>query len=486
MRILYNGLNNNENKNSNITTIINPTLEGTSLSQMDGKYKTRLNARMYNMNYNYIFDKKGVDLNIDIDYGYISNKKNQTQDNIFLSSIGNESELCSSKRSLLPQITNVWSANIGYHNSVTETGYWDAGAKISGSKTDYNTVCEELTEGKWENDLYKSNYYKYSENIYAAYVNGGQRFEKIGYQIGMRLEYTVSKGELITTHERNDKNYLRLFPALFLQYMINENHNLVTSYTRRIKRPDYQMLNPFQIALDNYSYISGNPYLKPAYNDNIELKYSYEHKFSITLSRVCNQKMALLEPVIDDKNNCYGYLYNNFGTRNAYICMLNHNSTLFKIWRLDLMGQIAYIKNKSNVSIENFNNDGFSGAVWIGNNFQINKTLSAEISLLMLPYMRIGYIKNDKLNNNLSFGLRKNIMSEKATVILSVNDILGGQSTHDIITMNNININTKENNNLRSFTLSFNYKFGSNKIKGTRNRDIGIEDEIERTSNIKK
>lgn len=483
---LFNGFNNNDNINPNSSTMIDPMLNGTSLSLMDGKYKTNLDGQMYNVNYKHMFDKQGASLNVDVDYGHISNKQNQIQNYSFFTLSGNESEASSSQSSVLPQLTNLWSINIDYSYSASETLYWDTGVKVSGSKTDNNTVYEELIGINWVNDVNKSNYFKYAENIYAAYINGGQRFNKWAYQFGLRTEYTRSEGDLVTTLQKNDNNYLGLFPSVFLQYMINPNHTLVTSYTRRIRRPDYQMLNPFQIALDKYSYIGGNPYLEPTYNNNIELKYSFKQLLSATLSWVYNEKMSILEPIVDETDNRYGYIYNNFGNRTAYICMINYNDIFFKIWRLSLMGQLAYIVNKSKASVTNFNNDGFSGAIWINNSFQINKTLSAELGLLMLPAMRIGYTKSEKLNNNLSLGIRKNIMSDKATISLSVNDLLGGQSTHNTTQLNNIQIDTREDNNQRSFTISFNYRFGSNKVKDSRNRSIGLEDDIERSQSTRK
>lgn len=483
---LFNGFNNNDNIKPNSRTTIDPSLNNTSLSLMDGKYKTNLDGQMYNMNYKHMFDKQGVELNVDIDYGHIKNKQNQVQNYTFFSPTGSESETPSLQRSVLPQITDLWSANIDYQHPISESLYLESGIKVVASKTGNNIIYEELAENSWVNDINRSNYFKYTENIYAVYANGGQRFKKWGYQIGLRTEYTYSEGNQITTNQKNENNYLGFFPSIFLQYMINDNHNVGISYTRRIRRPNYQILNPFEIALDNYSYIAGNPYVKPSYNNSIELKYTFNQKLSTTLSWVRNKKMALLEPKFDETTNRYGYVYNNFGSRTAYISMINYNDNLFKFWRLSLMGQLAYIENKSKDSSSNFNNDGLSGAIWMNNSFQINSSLSAEVSLLMLPAMRIGYTKSDKLNNNLSLGIRKSIISDKVTISLSANDLLGGQRTQNITDMNNIYIYTKEDNNQQSIIINFSYKFGSNKVKSSRNRSIGIEEGIERSQNIKK
>lgn len=484
--ILFNGFNNIDAANSNSKTNISPSLNNTSLSLMNGNYKNGFNGAMYNANYKHLFSKEGVDLNVDVDYGKISNTQHQEQNYTFFTQAESESAPDSSQRSRLPQLTEVWSVKIDYQHPVSETFYWDAGMKAGGTQTDNNIVYEQLVNGNWQNDESKSNHFKYEENIYALYANVGKRFKKWGFQTGLRGEYTYSVGNQMVTQEKNKKDYLDIFPTMFVQYVPQENHEFVLSYSRRIRRPDYQTLNPFEMALDNYSYIAGNPNLSPSYNNNIEFKYTFYHKLTATLNWTCNNKMILPVPVSDTINNRYGYIYNNFGNRTAYICMLNYNDDFFKFWRVGFMGQLAYVENKSDKVIANFNNDGISAAIWLNNTFQVNKTISAEIGLLLLPSIRMGYTRSDMLTNNLSCGIRKNIFNNKGTISLTANDILKGQTTKNITQLNNTYIYTHEDNNQRNISISFSYRFGSSKAEKARTRDTGIEEEVGRTQNIKK
>ena len=58
-----------------------------------------------------------------------------------------------------------------------------------------------------------------------------------------------------------------------MTYEINESNGLVLSYSRRIDRPMYATLNPFEVRIDDISYRKGNPFLNPQFSNNYELKY---------------------------------------------------------------------------------------------------------------------------------------------------------------------------------------------------------------------
>src|SRR5699024_12244723 len=60
---------------------------------------------------------------------------------------------------------------------------------------------------------------------------------------------------------------------------LNSDNSLSLNYGRRISRPNYQFLNPFVRVFSPYSYAEGNPFLQPAFIDNVELGYTYKNKW---------------------------------------------------------------------------------------------------------------------------------------------------------------------------------------------------------------
>ena len=56
------------------------------------------------------------------------------------------------------------------------------------------------------------------------------------------------------------------------------------SYSRRIDRPSYQNLNPFEFNLDKYTFQRGNPNLKPQYTNSFGITNIYKYKLTTTLN----------------------------------------------------------------------------------------------------------------------------------------------------------------------------------------------------------
>ena len=54
----------------------------------------------------------------------------------------------------------------------------------------------------------------------------------------------------------------------------NKKHNLSFTYSRRLERPNYKDLNPFENYLDQYTFEKGNPFLNPQYSDAFGLSYA--------------------------------------------------------------------------------------------------------------------------------------------------------------------------------------------------------------------
>jgi iron complex outermembrane receptor protein len=56
------------------------------------------------------------------------------------------------------------------------------------------------------------------------------------------------------------------------------------TFSRRIDRPAYQDLNPFEFKLDEYSFMKGNINLRPQYTNSIGLTHTYKYKLNTTLN----------------------------------------------------------------------------------------------------------------------------------------------------------------------------------------------------------
>ncbi|MCD7901432.1 MAG: TonB-dependent receptor family protein [Bacteroides sp.] len=477
---MLNGYDSDNRANLLSQTVIVPPLDDTSLSNMNGKYKSKSAGQMYNINYQHKFAKEGQELSTDLDFARFSNTQRQNQLYSFYREDNVEAKPGSSERSYLPQKNKIWSVRIDYKQPWFKNASFETGIKYGQTKTDNDINYEEMINNTWQNDETRSNYFKYDERILAAHYSFRHKIGKWMYQVGLRTEYTYQKGNQITSNEENKKSYWDLFPTAFLLYEPSEKHSFILSYTRRFNRPDFELLNPFEIALDKYSFRRGNPDLNPSYGNIINLKYIYRGKLAVTFNITDLEDRIFLEPTVEESGR-YGYTWGNFGRRTAYILEISYNNVFFKRWRMNTMGQLAYVNQDAGKAVTNFDNNGLSGFWMFNNNFEITKTLSAEINYMMMPGIRYGYTKSESLYNNLSFGIRQQILKGKGSVSLSINDIFNGTLDKSSSAYNNIKVQSYTNNNLRSLTVSFSYRFGSDKVKGARNRNTGIDEEASRS-----
>ncbi len=118
-----------------------------------------------------------------------------------------------------------------------------------------------------------TNDFDYDEQIHAAYAQYGNKFGKVGFQIGLRAEYAIIKTLLINDGISNERDSLNFFPSLFINYELNQQNAFQWSYSRRIRRPRFWDLNPFFSFSDPRNFFSGNPLLRPEYTDSYELNY---------------------------------------------------------------------------------------------------------------------------------------------------------------------------------------------------------------------
>ncbi len=134
----------------------------------------------------------------------------------------------------------------------------------------------------------RTNNFKYREGVsslYASIKNGGK---KLSWQVGLRAEHARVKGTSTDLKNRvsnkPDTSYINLFPTLYLQYKLSQNHQLGFTANRRIDRPNYQDQNPFIYSLDALNSEQGNPYLIPQFTNSVEINYTYKYASSFKIN----------------------------------------------------------------------------------------------------------------------------------------------------------------------------------------------------------
>ena len=161
----------------------------------------------------------------------------------------------------------------------------EAGAKASfqwyRSETDY---YRELSAGNRQKDPARTNTFRYRENINSAYLQGSQTLGKdIILKGGIRLENTNMNGrQLVPGDTSFNIHRTDLFPYVFLSKNLMKiagyDLRAYLVYRRTISRPGYDQLNPFARYVDQYLTETGNPALRPQFNQNYEANISVDER----------------------------------------------------------------------------------------------------------------------------------------------------------------------------------------------------------------
>ncbi len=134
---------------------------------------------------------------------------------------------------------------------------------------DFLVYKDALGDGNWAlSNL--SNTFSFDEQVHAGYGVLSQSVGKFDLQGGLRAEW-ASRNFGLTGAPAVPYNYHSLFPSGVIMYKPSEQTQLKVSYSRRIRRPGTQELNPFPVFFDQQNVFIGNPRLNPEYTDAIEL-----------------------------------------------------------------------------------------------------------------------------------------------------------------------------------------------------------------------
>ena len=477
--LLFNGSYNNNKgdmvSKADIMLTGSSKIDSTTLSNT--RPVSTFNSQMYNLNYRFDGDKSGT-LTADLDYGRVYNHNRQTMQSRYLNADGSVLRPPTEFQYSGPRNIDIMSFKLDYAKPLSEKSNLEAGLKTGQTITDNEILYENLYEGRWVNDLNQSNRFKYTEQVSAAYATFSYRFGKFSAMAGFRAEYTSIKGESPTMDTTFTRSYLDLFPSAYLQYQLNEKQALNLSYSRKINRPGYSLLNPFRTYADPFTYQSGNPDLKPEYRNTAALRYNYG-KYSVNLNYTLINDIFQQDYIQDDANRTMGLITNNIGKREQLVLGISVPLQVVKWYNMSIYSETAYIKADTRHSGEQFLNNYFSSYAGLYHNFTFSPTMRSNIQMMWMKPPWEGILHLEDMWS-VSTQIEKTLLDNRLSLSLSCNDIFKSMVARGTMKFGNINQTIRQEMNQRQIILTARYSFGSQKIRGARNRSVGIEEEMGR------
>lgn len=389
----------------------------------------------------------------------------------------------SGSESTNPGTDNETNFSIDYADPVTKNILIETGAKMTyqNLKSIADVSVFNPTSDLYVRDALQSYNLDYTMDIYAGYLSGTFKvLNWLNIKAGARYEYTNVKIDFPNT---SIPSYGTFVPTVVLSHDFDKSRSVKLAYGKRIERPEYRELNPFINLSDPYNITTGNTLLKPEIGNNFELGYSS------SFSKGGNIYISLIERInTHDKKQITTYyptyvigdstytnvsLTTNQNIGEEYNSGLNISGSYPITSKLNLRGNLMIV-NRYQVTHQSIGNLslGFRTRLNLNASYQVSKDLVVELfGFYSSAAQNIqGKIPQFFIYN---FAFRKLFWNKKAS--------LGFTATNPfskyVRQVTTISTDTYTSNilrlvPLRSFGLSFTYKFG--KLEFSKNK--GEED----------
>ncbi|TCJ18769.1 TonB-dependent receptor [Flaviaesturariibacter flavus] len=451
--------------------------------------EVRRNNINANANYNYN-GTKGQSLVLNADYGWYDNNTDQRQPNVYWTPDG--SKLSSAEyRFITPTRIDIASLKADWEQNFAK-GKLGFGGKTAYTSTD-NDFRRFNVNGPVENyDRDLSNRFRYDEQIHAGYVNYNRQLKGLMIQGGLRVEHTVSKGT--SNGEKNEsgtyraveagfqRDYTDFFPSAAISFNKNPMKVWSINYSRRIDRPAYQDLNPFEFRLDEYTYSKGNTNLRPQYTNSIGISHSYKYKFNASLNWSHVQNMFAQQIDVDGSKSFI--TKQNLATQDV-IALNASYPFMYKSFTSFVNVSTNYSKYHSPGATPDrtIDFDAFALTAFSQNSLKFgkDKTWTGEMTAFYnAPTIYQGAFQARAMGA-VDFGLQKTILQGQGTIKASVSDVFQTLRFSGYTQFAGQRTDVAARWESRQFKLNATWRFGNKQVKAAKQRNVGAEDELKRT-----
>ena len=321
------------------TQVVNQTPENSEYTQIQNQQKIPVSFINSTITYQYKFTPNVNDLNFEVTYNYVdlTNEQNTVE---YLSdeNFNSLDEVLSNTIYTNDSKRNDGRAKLNYKHKLGEVTTFESGLQTNFAFRDFdltNKIYDEsLNEYLIDPALTNSFYLK--NNVYAGFISFNSEIEGFSYMLGLRGEYMdrfLNQKTLSETYSLEQMDY---FPSINISRKIDD-HQLQLGYSKRINRPNDNMLNPFAFYSDPNITISGNPALMPEYIDALELNYQkmYGSVFVSAQTYYRKSEDSFSQTFAVDTTGKLNITFNNYGSSDVYGAEISTSFPVAEIFKFD-------------------------------------------------------------------------------------------------------------------------------------------------------
>lgn len=422
------------------------------------------------MDYVHKFNKEGASLSFGGHYTFYNLILDQNLDTNFFDANGNltgtndfvtESDQKINLVSLQTDFTSPLSENLKLEAGLRYTGI-NSISKIAQFGFDRSQPGIDPTE---------AGLFDYDETIYASYVGLNGKWDKLSFTSGLRAEYTEAIGDLDIAEETTKNKYLELFPNFSILYALGEKHDLNLYYYRRINRPRYNSINPFQSFQSNNIVVEGNPKLLPSTRNYSALGYTYDKKYTVEVFYMYQNNPFQALMFQDNNSRLLRFINVNMDNNVSYGLDFTVNKEIAPFWDLYILS--SFYENGFSFQDEDsgqvIRNNRFSWFFRTFNSFTLltDNSLWIDLSYNYFSPFSNGNSEQDS-TSTLDIAFTKSFWNKSFILTMGIQDIFNQGKLLNTRRFLNQDNSTSYRDENRLFTLGLRYKFGNIKIKDNK------------------
>ncbi|QIP15175.1 TonB-dependent receptor [Spirosoma aureum] len=325
-----------------------------------------------------------------------------------------------------------------------------------------------------------SNRFRNTQNVFGGYTTYQYTLKNWGVKAGLRIEQTVIDADFISVDSKVKRTYFNLIPSVSVNRKFKNNSALNLAYTQRIQRPGIYQLNPFVDRSNPNFERTGNPDLRPAVVNDIQVTFSGTGKIQLNTGLGFTFFRDLVFPVsvYDSTTTITRTSYGNTGTAKLPNLYVTINYPLTKQWNVSVNSRAAYGMVQGLVNGVLIKNEGLMYNVALSTNYKLPKEWRLTANLQMNGRgVNLQGTTNSMVST--SFSVNKDLIKDKVSIGGSISNPFRKYRENLASTFGPDFQQTNFRwDYFRSFTFSLNYKFGKlresiikNK-RGIRNDDV--------------
>ncbi|GAA4464368.1 outer membrane beta-barrel family protein [Nemorincola caseinilytica] len=454
-----------------------PIITNTTFPQGDTEYSIRhTNENSLRKNYAanaYLRHSLGKHSDISIDIDHLRNTKMLYQ---YLStdaySNGTPLPHQLTLQSRIPIDIAIYSAKADHSITLTGDMKIESGGKYSYVAVDNAAYFMRHTAGTWMDDTSRTNRFLYHEHISALYANASRTLSsQWSAQAGLRAEYAHITGLQQATGQQFIRRQPALFPTAYISYRHDSANSFELNYGRRITRPQYGMLNPFNYYTFYNTYQRGNPTLLPQYAHNIELKHSYNDRITteLSISKVTNAISWVSMPD-NATQTTYGTPINFAGNTTAALG-ITYNGKPQPWCEMMIHSEALYAIYKGIMNDVPMHNARVGYNIWLNSRLILGSGWDADCYVNYTSPMAASPVSNSIATLYTNFGISKKAFHDTTTIKVSIDDPFYVYRSGNDDKQPGLSNSARLLSNSRYCTMAVTYNFGRKTARTRRNEN---------------